>query len=334
MVAGLLFGEILRFRIGFRVLLCGIGFLVAMVGNLVRTVFLSLIAVTHGTEATEQWHDSAGVSILLATIGALGVVAWLFQGRGVPTKPPSSVPGDFARWKPVYIGTCAVLLAAWAGTEAWFRMHELSSNSTIAWHFVRRGIEHGATPTKIPSAAMDTLRYPEGFSETWRDGGGRRWQWFYFRWLPGRTATQVTRVHNPTVCLPGVGMTLEKELPTLTYQTGDLRILFHAYHFTDRGIPLYVFHSISEDFSAYDAAPAPDGYEIQSRLRAVVEGRRNRGQRLLEFAVSGARDSQDAETALRNLLDESITIEPSGSGSGGVVKPANPPQEIKGDEVR
>ena len=314
LVAGLLFGEILRFRVGLRLALCGIGFLVAMVGNLVRTIFLSLVAVSSGTTTTEQWHDPAGVGILLATIGVLGIVAWMFQSRGVPSTAPSVGTGDFARWKPLFVGTSVVLLATWGATEAWFRMHEFSPATAIAWHLEKRGSERGATPMKIPAAAMDTLRYPEGFSEAWRDGGGRRWQWFYFRWRPGRIATQVTRVHNPTVCLTGAGMVLEKELPPLTYRKGDLSILFQGYLFTNRGMPLYVFHSISEDFFSSDSAPPPDGYELNSRLASVVQGRRNRGQRLLEFAVSGARDNNDAETALKELLDESITIEQPGSG--------------------
>lgn len=56
-------------------LLAGIGF--ALLGNLFRSLFLSITAHRHGLSALERWHDTAGWSVFLFTASSLVLLAWL-----------------------------------------------------------------------------------------------------------------------------------------------------------------------------------------------------------------------------------------------------------------
>lgn len=55
---------------------CGIG--LAILGNLIRSLYLSLTANAKGVEAIDTVHDSAGWSILLFTAGGVAILSWLF----------------------------------------------------------------------------------------------------------------------------------------------------------------------------------------------------------------------------------------------------------------
>ena len=48
----------------------------AVVGNIGRSLYLSLTAHRHGAEALDAVHDTAGWSVLVVTLVGLGVMAW------------------------------------------------------------------------------------------------------------------------------------------------------------------------------------------------------------------------------------------------------------------
>lgn len=56
-------------------LLAGVG--LAVVGNFLRSLFLSLTAHNHGTQALNQVHDAAGWTVLLFTAAGVSLMAWL-----------------------------------------------------------------------------------------------------------------------------------------------------------------------------------------------------------------------------------------------------------------
>jgi hypothetical protein len=166
---------------------------------------------------------------------------------------------------------------------------------------------------RVPDRTLDILRFPEGFSESWMDESGLRWQAYYFRWMPGKVGAQVTYTHSPTICLAATGMVLEQTYPPVLYEKGGLRMFIDAYRFRDKGQPLYVFHAISEDFSKADDEAPSGGASVRGRFDAVRDGRRNRGQRLLELAAWNAGSYEEAERGLRAVLDENIRLAgPSG----------------------
>lgn len=76
-VMATLFIGYLSLRSGFlRVLLFGGGLMVAVLGNLLRSLYLSFTASSRGVGAVNEVHDAAGWSILLFTAVGVAVLAW------------------------------------------------------------------------------------------------------------------------------------------------------------------------------------------------------------------------------------------------------------------
>jgi exosortase len=63
-------------QVGLRWLLVGGAVGWAVVGNIGRSLYLSLTAHRHGAEALDAVHDTAGWSVLVVTLVGLGVMAW------------------------------------------------------------------------------------------------------------------------------------------------------------------------------------------------------------------------------------------------------------------
>ena len=307
-VAALVFGELLRLNTGRRWVLAGIALAATLAGNTLRLILLSLVVTNRGFAAEQSWHDPAGVGFLAGTIIAIGVAgSFLAKKKSCPA-PTVVGPAFLARWRPLLLASAVALAISWAGTEAWYRSHERGDEQPVEWSLVRQSGSGKAKAIKVPDRTLDILRFPEGFSESWVDGAGLRWQAYYFRWKPGNVGSQVTYTHTPASCLASTGMVLDQTYEPLLYEKGGLRVRIDAYRFSDRGRPIYVFHSISEDFSKPgDVAPS-GGASIQGRFDAIREGRRNRGQRLLELAAWNAGSYEEAERGLRAALSSNILV--------------------------
>jgi exosortase len=78
-MATLFIGFLTLKRTSLRVLLLAGGVSLALVGNIGRSLFLSLAANSRGTEAIKHYHDTAGWSILLFTVAGVAVLSWLFS---------------------------------------------------------------------------------------------------------------------------------------------------------------------------------------------------------------------------------------------------------------
>ena len=83
-----------------QVALFGCGVALAIIGNLIRSFYLSITANAKGLQAIEQVHDSAGWSILVFTAVGVGLLAWGFsrlekmayaQARGLSEPEPEAV---------------------------------------------------------------------------------------------------------------------------------------------------------------------------------------------------------------------------------------------------
>ncbi len=78
-MAGLFIGNLTFRRAGSQLafLLAGVG--LALAGNFLRSLILSITAHLHGIRALERLHDAAGWSIFLFTATGLGFLAWLIN---------------------------------------------------------------------------------------------------------------------------------------------------------------------------------------------------------------------------------------------------------------
>ena len=82
---------------------------------------------------------------------------------------------------------------------------------------------------------------------------------------------------------------------------------FRVYEFEQGGQPLFVYVCIQEDKVAPGAEAAAAGeWNLQGRLRAVVNGQRNLGQRLLEIAVIGLQTSEQANEAMARTVRQIV----------------------------
>jgi exosortase/archaeosortase family protein len=59
-----------------QVMLFVAGILLAIIGNVGRSLFLSLMANAHGVKSLDRYHDTAGWSILLFTTCGVALLAW------------------------------------------------------------------------------------------------------------------------------------------------------------------------------------------------------------------------------------------------------------------
>jgi exosortase len=318
-MVALFLGELGRFRPSARVALGIIAFATAIVGNLLRTLFLSFAAARSGVETIDRWHDPAGLSILVGTVLVLLAVSARMEraaGGKRETRKPGAAgdagaaverAGADARWPTNRLSwvwgsiSVALLAAGWWGSEAWYRAHERDLPASADWQFHPPEEKPGYKKLPISERVAVMLRYDDGFSAEWRDEAGGRWQMFYFRWHAGRTALQLVKSHDPTVCLPGAGMRLLEERPVTWIGPQGQALPFRRFLFQAGDRPVHVFHCVVEDQPVNDRWSPADN-TVRSRLRAVREGRRNRGQRLLEFAAWGAASFEEAEAHLHELI--------------------------------
>jgi hypothetical protein len=154
------------------------------------------------------------------------------------------------------------------------------------------------------------LKYNEGHIASWKTDEGFRWQMYYLRWLPGRISRFLAGGHYPTVCLPASGLRLVSETGSFVCQVGALAIPFQTYLFDDSGHDVYVFHAIlEENQESYDNRVVYRQANSMERIRSVLRGERNLGQRVIGVAMSGPLDATEARAALESTLARIVTVE-------------------------
>jgi hypothetical protein len=179
------------------------------------------------------------------------------------------------------------------------------------WTIAPPGPEDNAREVPIAERTLDVLLFPDtAYSEQWRGNNGWQWQAFYFQWPPGPTSVQSAFiVHDPRVCLGAAGFELEAKLPTWTAEANGFRLPFQRYLFRDRGRPVHVFHAVVEDDGTASGVDNEFSFDKNVRWRNLLAGRRNRGLRVLEFAVRGPTDPAAAEAAAQEWLNRRIVAE-------------------------
>lgn len=237
-----------------------------------------------------------------------------FPANGSPSSVLSPPPSDFVPPSrgPVVPKSISMarlsafgllLLAGEIGIRLWYA--SAPRVVTAEW---RAEFPRSASSFKVvalPDAAQKILRYDEGESASWLEPDGTRWQMIYLRWQPGRVAATLARNHTPEVCLPAAGKSLRGQSEISGVKAGNLALGFRCFVTEQQGRPLHVFYSLWEDGVA-EQRQATEMLTRSARLEAVRDRRRNRGQRVLQVAVWGARDTAHAEELLRAELPKLI----------------------------
>lgn len=327
-------GEFFRLTVPRRIFLFLLGLTAALVGNALRSLTLSVAACRNGTEAVDQIHDSTGLAVLVGSSILVLLAGKLLAGTKVPEPGAGSreqgasaisdirsplsdlCPSTSGLRSPVSaffpLALVALWSASWLAGEAWFRFHESRAPSApVNWTLAPPAPDDNAREVPLAERTLDVLLFPDtAYSEQWRDDNAWQWQAFYFHWPPGPTSVQSAFiVHDPRVCLGAAGFELETKLPTWTAEANGFRLPFQRYLFRDRGRPVHVFHAVIEDDSTPSAADNEFSFDKYIRWQNLFAGRRNRGLRVLEFAVRGPQDPAAAEAAAQQWLNRRIVAE-------------------------
>src|SRR5947208_11064705 len=95
--------------------------------------------------------------------------------------------------------------------------------------------------------------------------------------------------HNPSVCLPSSGKQLTQSVDNrCPIQIGSVVFPFRRYEFQENAHTVQVFHCLWEEHAPgeYFEQDAKES-QLALRLSAIRAGRRNRGQRSMEFLLRG-----------------------------------------------
>ena len=327
-------------------ILLAAGFVLALGGNLLRTLTLALLQANGGQALLDRWHDPAGAIEMCFALGMLFVLSLrLARGQAVPppatvapepagpafAPPPGTVISDASkrrlrRSKPVVallpLGVLAPRLAlafsAWVVgaelfTEVWYRAREFSQTQNVAFTVRWPDKEKGFREIRISARTQDALRADEADAVAWLDAAGERWNAVYLRWRPGRPAAMMGRAHRPENCFGAVGRPLRANLGILPVQAAGTEVPFDFYHFgpaqgATTSTDLFVVRCVVEDRQTSGDAVTPV-YRLptlRERLGAALAGRRNTGQRVLELSLANAAGVDDARRLFSERLPQII----------------------------
>jgi exosortase len=330
LMISLFLGELYRLTVLRRGVLCLLGFTLAFLFNVGRTLILVTTAAQNGIASISEWHDPAGVSIMIACLVSLWLCSVLLRrkledrrskiGAGSEMEDrrlkvaQADLPPPISHPRPLALSFLFWLLFAEVSVEAWYRVHEWRLPKSVAWTVEPPGEATGFREVPLPDKARQFLRYDEAISVAWREGD-LLWQMIFLRWQPGRIAVHLAKGHTPEVCLCAAGKKLISSSELKWLRARDLELPFRAYVVEERGRLLYVFYRIWEERGERQDFKT-ERLTYGNRLAPVLAGRRNAGQRSLELAVWGIDAPQEAEAAVVRQLEKLILIEPKGGRLG------------------
>ena len=273
LMIGLLFGELNRLNLLRRLNLVVAAAAIALLGNVCRASFLVWIAVNRGIDATEQWHDVTGYSIVgIVFFGTMTAASMLGRHKAEPREasPKAEITESDARCKspparpraaPLFIvsTSAAAMTLAWLLTievavEGWYRYHERDLVQRQGWTVRWPESAWKFRYLKLDDRMSGLLRFDEGRGASWllQDAAARRevnsvapvaaasappltCVVYFFRWDASRSSILRARGHRPDVCLPSVGWAQRADHGTRTYSAGDLPLPFRHFEFAGGG---------------------------------------------------------------------------------------------------
>jgi exosortase len=302
----LFLGELYEFTVGRRVILVAAGAVLAFVCNLLRTALLVWAGAKDGAKAIEAWHDPAGWTILVVCFFGLWMLSLrlrkspdkLVRERALPSGPaphliPVSLSAIFLVW----------ILLVEAGVLHWYGYNR--SATSLEWEVAWPKSASKFETVPIAPEAQTLLRYSDGGGGSWIGPEGHRFTMYFFRWLPGRTAALFVRNHRPDICLPASGMTLRSDSAT-RINVNNISLPVRSYRFDYRGRPLHVYYCYWGGRTASQTSYSEEDWTASGRLKTAWRGEREIGTQMLELAVWGYEDDNDARAALLRELDKIV----------------------------
>jgi exosortase len=308
LMLSLFLGEMHRFSIRRRtvLLVASLGFV--LLANVTRTTFLTWAAASRGLPQMEAWHDTAGIVVMLIVVLGLFGLAHLIKphtNRPVNTPP---VPGSAAAAFPRFVAIAVIL---WLGTteamtEVWYRVHEANLEPSPRWSVSWPTQNASFKKSSLPPNSLAILRCSDSDSASWDDDQGNQWSAFLLRWNPGRNSAQLAKGHRPDICFPASGARLVQDFGQVTANASGIEMPFRHESFETGSGLLHVFYCLWSDRVSHNEKPLLENGSEASRLQAVLAGKRNLGQQVLEVVVTGPGTSDDAVALFRRQLSDLV----------------------------
>jgi exosortase len=310
LMTSLFFGEIWHKGILRRFVLVVVGVAIGFLFNVGRAFTLSWLTAKRGSNFAHIWHDRVGMLVVALTIVTFALLAYAFRNRKADEDTTSVEMrqnvrcGVSWRWSAALLGW---LVLIWVGTELWYRGAERGASRSelvINWpvnelHF---------HDLEISKRTGIILRHDEGRCATWQNDGDT-WAMVYLRWRPGSAAVQLARAHTPDICLPAAGGRLEADHGVIVVPAGDLTIPAHAYTFAANGQRIHVFYIRTGDDAGSSRLPVDiEELTVANRIEAALARRRNRGQQVIEVAVTSPKPLDEVTLAFGRFGRETFAI--------------------------
>ncbi|HZR18609.1 MAG TPA: exosortase/archaeosortase family protein [Verrucomicrobiae bacterium] len=322
LMVALFVGQVYSLTWAARSLCLGAAVGLALLGNLARTILLTVLAATKGPTALPGWHDAAGTLILTACFLAMWLAATRLRSSrcsdpfstrqkaaGAPTAPCRWFSSDrFARTALFPVVALVWIAIVEFGTNAWYGSRERHLPAPVTWHIVPPRDQTAYRELPFSMASRRILRFDRAINAAWTDERGLPWQAIFLQWNPARTAARLARNHTPADCLSASGLQPAAQSTLLSISVRELELPFRSYAAHSDGGPLRVFYCLWEDRAAHRDFNSED-LTYRQRLFAILAGQRNSGQRSLEVAIWGALTEQEAITALQALLDKIVEVD-------------------------
>jgi exosortase len=320
LMISLFLGEFYLFNWRRRLLLIPIGFILAMTLNLCRALLLTWIAAKNGVAAIAEYHDEAGLTILLVCTVLLWGAGWFLNRRNVShgehtmeatdLRPMEADNGDKTRRRMNLFGIILIiwLVTVESGVGLWYHIREshLKPGPTWSLNFPETNPTYKNLPPTVEEHQL--LQFDQGQQGQWQETDGSTWQAFYFNWRPGRVAGYLAKRHTPDICLTATGLKMISEPTLMVLDVNNVELPMRHYVFASSSGPLQVYQCHWEAGMGKDTYTAAESSRF-NLIRGVWAGRGNQGQKVLEIVITGYADPELARQSLVRQLVKLIKVE-------------------------
>ena len=310
LMLSLFLGELYFFRTGRRMALLVASLITVLFANLIRTSFLTWTAATHGLQQMKAVHDSAGMLVMVIVLPALfGLAYWMGRKQPDPSSDPASeatVNQTMPRW--VAVSALIWMGVAWALTQAWYRIHETHLTYSPHWSVAWPAQAPDFKWTGVPEESLAILRCNHSQAASWRDTSEHEWNATFLRWNAGKNSAQLAIGHRPDICFPAAGAQMVQNYGSISVNAHGIDFPFRYLTFQSGPSLLNVFYCLWSDCSSPGEESIPEDGSWKSRWLAVLAGKRNLGQQVLEVVLIGPEDKPTAISVFKQELPQLISL--------------------------
>jgi exosortase len=310
LMLSLFLGELYRFSAKRRMVLLGASIVVVLAANVTRTSFLTWTAAQHGLHQMEAWHDLVGMVFMIIILLVLFGLAWLMHSKTNPA-PAATVPAVFdLSTLPCELAIAALswLVLIEVANETWYRLHENHMIANAQWSVAWPKQNPNFKKTAIAPESLAILRCSNSDAAAWEDENGYQWSAFFLRWNAGKNSVQLAKGHRPDICFPAAGANLVARLGQITATVNGVPIPFQHQTFASKTGVMQVFYCLWSDHISANEKNSAISNSRDSRLQAVLDGKRNLGQQVLEVVISGPTSDDSAVSLFQQTLPSLVRL--------------------------